>query len=145
VELVHCIYCSAAASGAASPTDLAAILEVARRNNEGRNVTGILLYEGGNFLQVLEGDRAAVDKTFECIASDPRHRRVNKIIDEPIIERTFACWSMGYPLVTRADLARIPGLNDFFTRGHTLRELGEGRIKTILEAFKDGRWRPSMS
>ncbi|MEP6494253.1 MAG: BLUF domain-containing protein [bacterium] len=144
MELVHCIYCSAAKGGAIAAAELSAILADARRNNARLEVSGMLLYEDGAFFQILEGDRTVVEGLFDKIFSDPRHGRVTKIVLEPIANRSFAEWTMGYPRITRAELSTIPGLNDFFGRGHSFLELEEGRAKTLLDAFKEGRWRLSM-
>ncbi len=46
--------------------------------------------------------------------------------------------------ITKKELARIPGLNDFFAHGSSYMELGEGRAKTLLNAFKGGAWRRSI-
>ena len=51
---------------------------------------------------------------------------------------------MGYPRVSAKELADIPGLNDFFVRGKTYMKLGSGRARTLLEAFKEGRWRAAF-
>jgi len=51
---------------------------------------------------------------------------------------------MGFPKVSSKELAEIPGLNDFFTRGDSYMTLGMGRARTLLEAFKQGRWRVSL-
>ena len=145
MDLVHCIYCSASNAGAFGPSDLSALLEKCRINNAKCDVTGMLLYQSQSFFQVLEGDRSTVDALFEKIASDPRHTRVTRVILEPIPERAFANWTMGYPRVTEKELAEIPGLNDFFGRASSYLELGEGRAKALLTAFKDGKWRMSLS
>jgi len=34
--------------------ELLDILKVSRENNSGKDITGLLLYKGGNFMQVLE-------------------------------------------------------------------------------------------
>lgn len=78
------------------------------------------------------------------IAKDKRHLRITKIIVEPIEERDFGNWTMGFPKVSSKELAEIPGLNDFFTRGDSYMTLGMGRARTLLEAFKQGRWRVSL-
>jgi hypothetical protein len=53
---------------------------------------------------------------------------------------------MGYPRrISLRELEGIPGLNDFFGRGTSYLELGEGRAKILLAAFKEGRWRTSLS
>src|SRR5450755_412948 len=88
---------------------------------------------------------STVDALLEKIAADPRHTRVTRVILEPISERAFGTWSMGYPRITAKELAEIPGLNDFFGRASSYLELGEGRAKTLLAAFKDGKWRTSLS
>lgn len=145
MELVHCIYCSASNEGEFGSEDLKALLEKCRVNNARRDVTGMLLYQQRSFFQILEGERGTVEALFEKIAADPRHTRVTRVILETIAERAFAGWSMGYPRVGAKELAQIPGLNDFFGRASSYLELGPGRAKTLLAAFRDGRWRASLA
>ena len=145
MDLVHCIYCSASAKGDFRPADLDTLLQECRRKNAKAGITGILLYRDGSFLQVLEGDRAVVEDLFEKITADKRHNQSRKIILEPIAERAFAAWTMGYPRISSRELAEIPGLNDFFGHGKSYLDIGEGRAKMLLDAFKEGRWRMSLS
>jgi hypothetical protein len=145
MDLVHCIYCSASTKDAFSPADLAALLAECREKNAKAGLTGMLLYSDRSFFQVLEGDRPVVEALLEKLTLDKRHERVTKIILEPIEERAFAQWTMGYPRISRKELGEIPGLNDFFAQGRSYMELGEGRAKTLLSAFKDGAWRFSLS
>jgi len=140
MELIHCIYCSAATDEELSTDGLEAILEQSRQNNGKADITGILLFESGAFFQVLEGDKTAVESLYRKIEKDERHQRVTKLISEPIEERAFGEWSMGYPRVTKQDLQEISGLNDFFVQGKSFMDLEEGRAKVLLEAFKDGKW-----
>jgi hypothetical protein len=51
---------------------------------------------------------------------------------------------MGYPELSTEELANIPGLNDFFTSGDSFLDIGEGRAKTLISAFKEGRWRTTI-
>ena len=141
MNLVHCVYCSVSTKKDLTVAELESLLEECRQNNGKADITGMLLYKDGSFFQVLEGDRDVIDALFDKIALDKRHRHTTKIIYEPIAERTFAAWTMGYPRISLKELAEIPGLNDFFTRGSSYRELGEGRAKTLIAAFKEGRWR----
>jgi acylphosphatase len=145
MDLVHCIYCSASTALALSAAEISALLDQCRRKNATLGVTGMLLYQNGSFLQVLEGEREAVDQLFEKISADPRHARVTKIVEEPIAERAFANWSMGYPRISSQELASIPGLNDFFGASRSYMDLGEGRAKVLLAAFKEGRWHERLS
>ena len=145
MDLVQCVYCSASSSGQFSPTELSSLLEKCRSNNAKVHVTGMLLAQNGSFFQVLEGNRSTVESLFERISADPRHVRVTKVVLEPISERAFSNWTMGYPKITDKELAAIPGLNDFFSSRKSYLELGEGRAKTLLAAFIDGRWRASLA
>ena len=144
MELVQCIYCSAAQPPDLNEAELALILEAARSNNAQLQVTGMLLFQEGSFFQVLEGDRDTVEKLYKHIAGDKRHAQVKRLIVEPIEERHFGEWTMGYPQISRKDLASIPGLNDFFSQGQSFNELGEGRAKLLLDAFRQGQWRSSL-
>ena len=144
MELVHCIYCSAS-TDVFSPADLATLLAECRQKNSKAGLTGMLLYSDRTFFQVLEGDRSVVEALLEKLGQDKRHERVTKILLEPIEERAFAQWTMGYPKIGKKELADIPGLNDFFAQGLSYMELGEGRARTLLSAFKEGAWRLSMS
>jgi len=144
MDLVHCIY-SSAAKAEVSAARLTSLLESCRRNNSAIAVTGILLYGQGSFFQVLEGDRPVVDALFTKIAADKRHTRANKLIEEPVAQRAFDAWTMGYPAMTAKELAQIDGLNDFFSRGTSYTDIGEGRAKTLLAAFKQGKWRTALS
>ena len=140
MELIHCIYCSAATDEELSKEELDEILEQSRINNAQAGITGMLLFESGAFFQVLEGDQTVVESVYKKIEKDERHDRVTKLISEPIEERSFGEWSMGYPRVTKKDLENVPGLNDFFAQGNSFMELEEGRAKTLLEAFQQGKW-----
>jgi hypothetical protein len=145
MDLVHCIYCSAAAGADLTSVELQSLLDECRRKNAVAGITGILLYQNRSFFQVLEGDRNVVEAVYERISEDKRHKRATKIILELIAKRAFADWTMGAPKLSSSQLATIPGLNDFFARGQSYLELGEGRAKTLLAAFTEGRWRASIS
>ena len=71
--------------------------------NRTLGVVGVLFIAGVRFLQVLEGERAAVSWLYDLIAEDPRHRRVTRLLDMPIERRAFDGWPMR--LVCDADLA----------------------------------------
>jgi len=63
------------------------ILMVSRRNNDLSGVTGLLFTDGTRFLQVLEGDHAAVSATFQRIQTDPRHHAVVVLSNREVDER----------------------------------------------------------
>lgn len=143
-NLIHCIYASAATAEFTSE-ELDELLSVARKNNEALGVTGMLLYEKGSFFQILEGPREAVEPLYAKIGADKRHSRIAKLILEPIEARNFANWSMGHASVPVHKLSEIEGLNDFFQSGKCFTNLDDGRAKNLLKAFKDGRWRSTIT
>jgi hypothetical protein len=139
----HVIYASVAASEFGAP-QLAELLEKARAANERLGLTGMLLHcdSDGSFFQVLEGEAEAIEELLRKLRLDKRHSHLTILIREPIAERSFKDWTMGFASVSQEKLRKIPGLNDFFQRGGTFTELDSGRAKKLLEAFVDGRWRP---
>ena len=143
-DLIHLIYCSAAARPL-SREELATLLSRARANNARLGITGMLLYIAGSFFQVLEGPPDSVDGLFEAIRRDTRHRQLTVIIREPLAARNFAEWTMGVADITPAELDGVVGANDFFARGESFTEIGEGRAKKLLAAFRQGRWRAALS
>lgn len=140
MELVHLIYASKVTNGF-SVNDTVELLTKAREKNHSLNVTGMLLFDEDSFLQVLEGEAETVSKLFTEISKDKRHAKIVKIITEAICERYFNHWSMGCASISRSELEKIEGMNDFFRGGSCLVDLDKGRAKKILKAFADGRWR----
>ena len=98
-QLFRLIYCSRnriPGSAADVTKEIHNILHSARANNAALAVTGALLYNAGNFAQVLEGPLEAVGKIFEKIQRDLRHSEVIVIESGLTGERQFADWSMAF-------------------------------------------------
>ena len=82
--------------------DVRMILGTAQMKNRRLDLTGLLAQGGGCFAQVLEGRASAVATLMARIRLDPRHRDVRTLLEEPILRRQFARWSMA--LVRRDDM-----------------------------------------
>jgi hypothetical protein len=83
-----------------------AILGSARVNNPLDGLTGVLIFNGTAFVQIVEGSAAGVDALAARLQSDPRHFNMS-IRDERAIEtRTFPDWSMAF---LRLDDGRFEG------------------------------------
>ena len=74
--------------------DIAAILESCQRNNAAHQVTGLLLYNGRNFLQLLEGERNDLEWVMRRIEHDSRHHGISRLYDEPTSARACPDWLM---------------------------------------------------
>ena len=70
------------------------ITAVASVNNRKLDVTGALLFCGGYFLQILEGEPAALETLLAKIANDTRHSDVQVIRRRHDVTRDFAEWTM---------------------------------------------------
>ena len=143
-DLMHCIYASAATRHFET-AELTALLQVARKHNDGAGLTGILLYTEGSFFQVLEGVPDAVNALYARIEQDKRHDQVTKILAEAIPSRSFADWTMGFSQVSRKELELISGTNDFFSGSSCFLGMDSGRAKKLLSAFREGRWRKTLT
>jgi len=141
--MIHLIYASVATEDFKTE-QLTDILQQAREANERVGLTGILLYSGGSFFQVLEGEPSDIDQLYQKLLLDKRHTQLTVIIREPIAKRYFGSWSMGFSSVSPEKLRQVAGLNDFFKAHSCLTELDAGRAKKLLAAFAEGRWRAKI-
>ena len=74
--------------------ELEVILDGAQTRNAALGVTGLLVFTGSHFMQLLEGEQDAVERVFASISKDPRHHSLAKIICEPSLSRACPDWSM---------------------------------------------------
>jgi ATP/maltotriose-dependent transcriptional regulator MalT len=80
----------------AARQQIADILSSSRRNNAADDITGALLFSDTNFAQVLEGPRAAVERLYETLHHDTRHKDLLLLLTEELEARQFPQWSMAY-------------------------------------------------
>ena len=76
--------------------ELMDIIDRSRERNAACGVTGGLLYTGGLFAQILEGDRSEIDTLMISIQRDHRHTGVNVLVVRTRAERDFARWTMAF-------------------------------------------------
>lgn len=99
MELYKLVYCSRnliKGTSAEVTAELESILAKSRKNNPALDITGALLYNAGNFAQVLEGPLGSISKVFETIQCDPRHGEVTVVHSGPTEMRDFPNWSMAF-------------------------------------------------
>ena len=105
--LVQIIYTSNAVAPF-SDRQLVDLLAKARTNNRSLHVSGMLVYDDGFFIQVLEGAEKDVDALFARIERDPGHCNVRLLLRQSLKEKEYDEWSMGF--VDTADLnEQTPG------------------------------------
>ena len=100
------------ASTAAKPFSADELLEwlpAYREKNQRLNVTGLLLYRQGSFMQALEGEEATVRALYKTIREDVRHHHVLTLVTVSLAERQFSKWSMGFEALDDARIGVVPG------------------------------------
>ena len=85
-----------------SRDEVDAIVSTCARNNPARGITGLLLFNGRNFLQLLEGEEADVAALMEAISADPRHTGVSVIDRREVAARTCPDWAMKRVLIAES-------------------------------------------
>ncbi|SRR6056297_507994 len=111
-DLIHIVYASFSVKEL-SEKDLKELLKDIRIKNKKQHVTGLLLYNAGAFIQVIEGDSNIIHNLYNIIKEDSRHSNIVKLLDEPISDRAFPDWSMGYRKINKKQSSGIPGFSDF--------------------------------
>jgi hypothetical protein len=125
-----------------SSEELLALLLECRKNNRAKNVTGMLLYGNGTFLQAIEGEEETIDGLVEIIKSDPRHERFQLLHRKQIEHREYADWSMGFDRVDGESSQDIEGLANFapddfnfdYLTGH------EPVVDKLLQHYREPHW-----
>ncbi|MDQ2795248.1 MAG: BLUF domain-containing protein [Bacteroidota bacterium] len=106
--LCQLIYRSRAAKPFSSAA-LAALLRASRLRNQERHISGILLYAGEQFMQVIEGYEPTLTTLYDHIRADPRHTDVQLLAYGPATGRWFADWRMGYAAVAASQFEKVTG------------------------------------
>ncbi len=125
-----------------SPSELQNLLLTVRRNNDRDAITGMLLYEDGTFLQVLEGENEVIESTYQRIAADKRHHKIMLIARFEIDHRSFHDWEMGFFDASGGKLLQLPGYSNFLSKKTVeLENMEDGdKAREVLLNFRLGAW-----
>ncbi len=99
--------------------ELVELLRSSQIKNARVGITGMLLYKGGNFMQVIEGPDDAVGVLHTRIRRDPRHHAIETLLDDAMTERDFPNWSMGFQNVDHLPADALPSFSAFLTEPFT--------------------------
>ena len=73
---------------------LSGLLIDSKENNQKGSITGSLLCRADIYLQLLEGPKENILKTFEKIQNDDRHLDIMILLEEETHDRLFPDWAM---------------------------------------------------
>lgn len=106
---MHRIIYLSRASRAMSDDQLADLLVQAREANAQQDITGALVYGDGQFMQIIEGEEATLAMLYARLLQDGRHGQVFKFADKPILQRSFADWSMAFRPISAEQFRELRG------------------------------------
>lgn len=108
-----------------SAKDVAAITQVSRINNRRDRITGLLVFDGECFAQLVQGPPAMIDRLMGRLLVDPRHHQIDVLLHDGTASAPhFPDWQLGFFSFDR----RRDGLTD-------LRGLRESRGGSALKQF----------
>jgi hypothetical protein len=137
--LISLIYASRAAEQF-HEHEIPDLLKQARLANAKHELTGMLLYIGGTFVQVLEGRPATVEAVFDNILRDKRHSQITLITKEAIVERAYEGWTMSHKTLDPVEAGELIAEAGYFTSPTWVTQLDSNRAKKLLSAA-GMRWR----
>lgn len=97
--------------------DIVNILEASARNNPERGITGFLIFNGRNFLQLVEGPKESLEALMAQIHADPRHNGVVRLEDNSITDRVCEKWTMKRLMLADSIDAREADLDQHLPEG----------------------------
>lgn len=111
-DLVRLVYASAAAPGL-TDADILAIAERSAARNLAAGLTGLLMHQANGFYAVLEGPSRRLFACMERVVIDPRHQRLEVLLETAIDERRFESWNFSDLPVLGARSQRFPVADEF--------------------------------
>ncbi len=93
--LIQLVYASSLTLSARLNTSIfEEVKKHARNYNQHHNITGVLCYGNGQFLQCIEGEKARVLALQQRIFSDKRHKNIKILLLRETKQRSFIDWRM---------------------------------------------------
>jgi len=136
-DLIHIVYLSVSARKLAEKEQNELLTEI-RRNNKILEVTGLLLYNDEFFTQVIEGAKNTIQNLHETIKKDSRHGNFVKLLEEPIENRAFPDWSMGYRKINTNEDSSLPGFSNFMNADQPTENM-EGITEEVMHLLNSFR------
>lgn len=72
------------------------ILNNSKEWNNKNGITGLLLFSGGNFFQIIEGEKDMISELFQEIKSDKRHHNIIQIFGKEIHKEAYDGYDSDY-------------------------------------------------
>ncbi len=135
-KVFQTVYISTATKKFNEATDIDGILKVAHVFNKTQNITGMLVYKAGIFLQLLEGPEKEVESLMSKISKDERHSNVKILLKQKDNPRLFGDWTMGYRKLQEVELDEINKFLDWNKMFEVSAVITNENILKLLKVFR---------
>jgi hypothetical protein len=89
----HIVYMSRATKHL-PPHELYNLCHQSANHNRDNSITGLLIYDGHRYMQLIEGERISVEGLMSRISSDSRHNHITYLTDSGVSNRSFTGWAL---------------------------------------------------
>jgi hypothetical protein len=113
---------------------LKTVIEQSRENNSKKDITGVLIFCNGSIIQVLEGEREAVDSLFTKIKKDRRHSQVILLYQGMADHRSFEKWAMGYTSAEKRNMDELKDQLSFVSNPY-VQSSSESKVISLVQTF----------
>jgi hypothetical protein len=135
MNLHRLIYLSEATKSI-GPSELRTLVGQSAANNESKGISGLLLYSGRYFLQVLEGDPLRVSSLYAHICRDPRHGNAKTLQCATTSQRLFPDWGMELVTSDQSTVLDQAGIDRTLLRLRLSQDGDASAALILLEAFR---------
>jgi len=104
--MLYCISYVSTITKELNQSQLKELLDNVVHKNLNKGITGILLYNSGNFLQYLEGPEDKVKMLYDKIFKDIRHKDVIAILHKKVEVQYFSGFKAGYSSIIEKNQIR---------------------------------------
>jgi hypothetical protein len=117
-----------------TPEQLHELVQRARRANAAAQITGLLLYADGHFVQLLEGPADKVQELYARISRDPRHQQIGLVSMGLLPSRQFAEWSMDFGFVDAGELETVlAAIGQEYSQAEEM--ISSNQLQRLLDTF----------
>ena len=138
-QIYQLVYLSAAAPSL-KPGGIEDILSTSRTNNQRDQLTGMLLFRSGLFVQLLEGEKSAVQRLYdEKIKLDSRHHKLELLLEQTVDQRMFPHWAMGHKNIDEIELDFLEQLESWkikFTQDDPTATIDKPEVISLFKHFQ---------
>ncbi len=131
--MIHTICYFSSATKSLHENDLKSLLNNSKEKNQKNNISGILVYADGNFMQVLEGEETVVNSLYEKILNDQRHYNIIKVIGITYNDRIFEDYNYGFTVIDNK--LSVEKLNKYLSWLHNHPSNEINKFVTLMQQF----------